>query len=105
MTLGILDAYYAVVYLLLWSFLTFFLEAEHKHPYRGQVNQAIPLTVFFSAAVASAVMNPISLLPLAALGRSAWLYVKKDVIAVIGCTSCLPHPHSCKILMPIVEAL
>lgn len=86
--LDLRDAYYAVVYLLLWAFLSLLLEAEHKHPYRGQVTHAIPLIAFFLAAFACAARTPMSLAPLALLGISAWLYTKKNVSVVIGHISC-----------------
>jgi len=83
------DIVFGSLYVLLWLFLTLALEAKHKHPYRKIISNKIPYTSLALSAVISSYFNVQSLLFIAFIWLSTYLYIKKEESKFMGSTSFL----------------
>ena len=71
-----------------WTYLTLFLEAEHKHSNREKISYYYPAAALIITILLSVAFGgTLSLIPIAFFLLFTYLYVKKNNISILGKTS------------------
>ena len=82
-----MDLVYTTQYILLWFFLTLYLEAKHKHSYRKVISKKISYILLFLAAFISVFFNIESLVFIVLIWLFTYLYIQKEKSKILGSLS------------------
>ena len=83
-SIGLGDLYLFLPVLFIWCYITWLLEAEHKHKFRETVPYWISTVVVLISAIIGAIVNFESLLFVLVVIVSTNLYIKKGSISFLG---------------------